>query len=179
MREFLKMIKVIEKDGTERDMTDQEVDDMVASLEAVEAREDDWGAVQALEDMIPGLEIESFAGYCPVQGYGTLDGVGFYFRSRWDTATLSVGDYESEEEEAANYWKPKQYAAMRVTEDEYAAGWLKPAEVMVIFPELVKRLQFQAPEDGEERLQNFCDQVKEIADRMKENNADDAAGVEG
>lgn len=38
------------------------------------------------------LIIDTLGGLCPVQGEGTIDGVPFYFRARWDGWDIGVGD---------------------------------------------------------------------------------------
>lgn len=56
-----------------------------------------------------GLKVLSWGGACPTQGYGYLDGDRWYFRFRWGNATLDVGPYVEEDEEADYQKALKRY----------------------------------------------------------------------
>ena len=40
---------------------------------------------------LSGVIIDGIGGYCPVQGSGLVDGSEFYFRSRGDSWSMSIG----------------------------------------------------------------------------------------
>lgn len=77
-------------------------DDLTDVDDSKEANELDL-AVSNLESKYShrGLQFESgFLGSLPVQAYGHLDGMRFYFRFRHDSARLDLGVYDAEKEEA-------------------------------------------------------------------------------
>ena len=41
---------------------------------------------------LPDISISTLGGNCPVQGEGTINGVPFYFRARWESWSLSIGE---------------------------------------------------------------------------------------
>jgi len=43
------------------------------------------------ETLAPGVVLTQLGGNCPVQGEGFVGGIPFYFRSRWDRWSFSVG----------------------------------------------------------------------------------------
>lgn len=94
----------------------------------------------------------SFVGSIPVQAYGYLDGMRFYFRFRGNWASLRVGPYDQELEELY---------AMRVNEDkvsrmdkrkaELEAGEISPEEYrMSVF--LDDRPEMPQEEDDEDYM---------------------------
>lgn len=108
-----------------------------------------------------------FGGGCPVQAYGHIDGLRFYFRYRWSGARLDVGPYERELEElhALRMREASQRHLARSRErfaageiDEQALRWdenaaARPEKVAEesdpqFYPHrIVKRAFFEDPED--------------------------------
>jgi len=41
--------------------------------------------------MNTAIELDYFGGYAPVQAWGKVDDLKFYFRARWDTWTFEIG----------------------------------------------------------------------------------------
>jgi hypothetical protein len=41
---------------------------------------------------VPGIEVDEFGGWCPVQVTGMIDGLPFYFRARGDAWRLNIAD---------------------------------------------------------------------------------------
>lgn len=77
-------------------------DDLIDEDDSKEIKELDL-AVSNLESKYShrGLQFETgFLGSVPVQAYGHLDGMRFYFRFRHDSARLDLGVYNAEKEEA-------------------------------------------------------------------------------
>lgn len=73
-----------------------------------------------------GLQFETgFLGSVPVQAYGHLDGMRFYFRFRHDIARLDLGVYNAEKEEA-DYQRDLEHERIR---KEKAAKDLAAGEI--------------------------------------------------
>jgi hypothetical protein len=43
------------------------------------------------------LIIDWLEGYCPVQSEGTYKGIPFYFKARWNTLYMEIGDWSHKE----------------------------------------------------------------------------------
>lgn len=73
------------------------------------------------------INVDSIGGNCPVQAQGTVDGVSFYFRSRGEGWSFSVGadplSVLMGQEEGFNYWEDYPGGA-------YAAGWIEEEEAL-------------------------------------------------
>lgn len=159
-RDFFEKITLIEQDGTERKMTADEIDDVLKGFDVIAetTKDHDWkAAARQIENLVPDLVVEQLDGYVPIQGHGTYKGIEFYFRARYETATLSVGTYD--EGGRVSSWMPRYQASMRVSDDEFGAGWMSPDEVVAIFPTLVEHLEPRTKEEGEATLDAFSKQV--------------------
>lgn len=68
------------------------------------------------------IHIMSFGGNCPVQIEGTIGGIEFYFRARWETWTIGIGG------------DPVMDPAWGYEEDygdgPYDAGWMTQVEAL-------------------------------------------------
>lgn len=64
-----------------------------------------------------------FSGSCPVQAYGEVRGMRFYFRFRHDAGSIKLGLYNQKAEDTY-YEQQEKFRANRlaVSEKEYAAG---------------------------------------------------------
>lgn len=81
-----------------------------------------------------GLRFETpFLGSVPVQAYGHLDGMRFYFRFRHDAARLDLGVYDAEQEEA-DYQRDLKNEQLRKekAEQELAAGKISDYDYMFL-----------------------------------------------
>jgi hypothetical protein len=79
-----------------------------------------------------GLQFEiGFIGSVPVQAYGHLDGMRFYFRFRHDSARLDLGLYDAEKEEA-DYQRDLEHERSRKekAEKDLAAGEISEMDYM-------------------------------------------------
>lgn len=172
-------ITIVESDGTERQLTG---DDAKSFWDAVQATSDyltsrdgakAWkDAVAELNRTVPGLELDRLGGYVPIQGEGTYEGESCYFRARGQHASFSVGTYHPDG--MVTNWLAKRKATAQVVPDDdpFGAGYLTPAECVVIIREvLVPNLQEMSQEEGEAELQNFHDLVDKMVTRMNEKDA--------
>jgi hypothetical protein len=80
------------------------------------------------------VEVLSFGGECPVQGYGTItgpDGVTWcwYFRARWDAWSVSVGHPAEEIKDYVCDWTAPLTAWGDYGMD-YAAGYMPKADAI-------------------------------------------------
>jgi hypothetical protein len=71
---------------------------------------------------VPGVKIDSLGGKCPIQGYGTVDGVPFYFKGRGEKWVISVGD-DPLSPNAWSYTEP-------YGDEPFAAGWISEDEAL-------------------------------------------------
>lgn len=65
----------------------------------------------------PSIKIEWLGGNCPVQAEGTINGLPFYFRSRGDEWSMSVGG-------ADVIGSPEWYHEEQYGVGPYDAGWM-------------------------------------------------------
>jgi len=71
------------------------------------------------------LVITTLGGNCPVQAEGTVDGTPFYFRARWGSWSLAVGEncVGAAESEDGVWVREREYGDGR-----YDAGWMSVDE---------------------------------------------------
>ncbi len=171
LESLLSNITIVGMDGSERKMEQDELGDMAEALRAASERSEEErprmeAVIERLNAKIPDLHIEGLGGNVPIQGRGTYQGEEFYFRARYDSASLAVGSTDGEE---VSSWNPARFAKVRVTEpgDEFGAGWLTPEEVEVVFPVLVENLEPRTQEQNDEAVEAFKRGVDEIVEAMK------------
>jgi hypothetical protein len=90
-----------------------------------------------------GLRFTStFEGTDPVQAYGHLDGLRFYFRFRYDSASLVLGDVGNEEAGDSRYYPSK--AVRTASIDAYTGssdvGSISSAEAYDLMNKLVLKV---------------------------------------
>lgn len=171
LAKFLKAITIINNDGSERKMDDEEAENFASLLSDIgDQMEEEQPRMEAvierLNAKVDGLELTYLGGAVPIQADGFYKGEPLYFRSRYSHASLSIG---STDEKPPSSWNPRLYAIVRVTEpgDDFGAGWLAPEEVEVVIPILIDNLEEQTPEENQERLDGFVAQVNETVEAMK------------
>lgn len=170
---LFEQITIIESDGSERRMDADNIKAMISSLDNLDARGDNWTSVAPrLEAALGNLEVTSFGGYVPIQGEGTFTsgeyaGHGFYFRARYQTATLSVGTYDDDPDQVS-YWNPRWQASIRVTDDPYGAGYMTPDETVAAFLLLFGQLKPVTREDNQEQMDAFTKSVEDMVAMMKQ-----------
>ena len=74
--------------------------------------------------MIKTLHIEWLGGNCPVQAEGTITGVPFYFRARWNHWSMSIGENPIAIEISEIMW----YKDEGWGNGPYEAGWMPVEE---------------------------------------------------
>jgi hypothetical protein len=115
-------LKIIQSDGTTRDMGQSEMDAMGEAVRRnVSAQEDDDHARKG-----DGWE-GAIYGACPLQGEGTVDGFAWYFRARGSSWSFEVSDSFSEADiDATHYWdRSKNYWCDEGTYGTgYDASWM-------------------------------------------------------
>ncbi len=67
------------------------------------------------------LVIDFIDGWCPVQAEGTVGGKPFYFRSRGQHWTMSIGGEDI-------IMKPEWHRRRHYSDVSYSAGWIEVAE---------------------------------------------------
>lgn len=181
---MLRSIHIVDTDGTERQMDEEESLDFAQLLEQIsenieQERPHMEAAIEELQN-IPGLDIHTIEGNCPVQGEGTYQEKPFYFRARGTHALLCVGSTKEDNPERADRWYPELYAEVRVTEegDEFGAGWLSPEELLVVFPYLISNLEEQTHQDNEDRVEEYSNAVQAMVDHMRKEQEKTDAGQE-
>ena len=137
----LKVIEIVDDNGTIRKMTDDEATTIADALSVAGERyeSENFNDFPELEADFPGLEISDGSGYCPVQINGTYKGEELYFRARGSHASLSIG-VASNAEDASVYSHPHYYAEVIVSDEPYAAGWLNPQEAETAMRHLLSNL---------------------------------------
>lgn len=87
----------------------------------------------------PGIKIESIGGNCPVQAEGKIGREPFYFRSRGQRWSMSIGGEDV-------VMSPDWYMEERWGDTEFAAGWMpqyialeKMAHAFRLYVEEIKR----------------------------------------
>lgn len=88
-----------------------------------------------LEQDFPGLKIERTFGMLPTQSEGFYNDKGFYFRFRWNTARLQVGEFLGYDKLPGN---PIIVEKEDVTDEPYA-GVLTAEEFYELFSYLFKK----------------------------------------
>lgn len=96
---------VISPDGSSHEMTKDEMDRLQASI-----------TKNLSERPLHSIIIKGLSGFCPVQGFGTVNDKEFYFRARGQQWTLEVEDKLV----AGDIWG----------DGPYAAGWMPLEEAM-------------------------------------------------
>lgn len=173
-------ITIVENDGTEKTLSDEESREFFRKLVDTsnylterDGREAWQAAIRELNSKVPGLVLEQMGGYTPIQGSGTYEGDECYFRARGQIASFSVGTYD--EDGNVTSWMAKRKAVAQVVPDDapYAAGYLTPAECVVIIRDiLIPNLQARTKEEGEQELQAYSDMIDSMADNMRNNQQD-------
>lgn len=178
MISFFKDVEIIQDDGSTRKMGDQEAAVFYDALqERTEAtKEDDWdGMSRRLEDGTD-VVIDRFGGYVPIQGYGLIGGEPFYFRARYDSATLKVGstitvdqweEHNVSDETQAVISYPRLVAYARVTDDEFGAGWMSPEETEAVFLLLRSGLRAVSYEEAVDALEQRKQAIDEMVKALK------------
>lgn len=82
--------------------------------------------------MADQITIRWLGGNCPVQAEGTIDGKEFYFRARYDSWSLSIGDDPIGSVE----W---EYEEPYGTPDGYDAGWMSEDEARAFISKAAKK----------------------------------------
>jgi hypothetical protein len=86
-----------------------------------------------LESEFSGLKIERTFGMLPTQSEGRYKDKGFYFRFRWNTARLQIGEFLGHDKLPGN---PVIIEKEDVTDEAYA-GVLEAEEFYLLFSELL------------------------------------------
>lgn len=83
--------------------------------------------------------IEDLGGYCPVQGGGKMGKYRFYFRSRWNKWTISIGEIDP-------VCKPVFIYSEPWGEEPGAAGYMSEEEAILM---IIKGLEVFKQWNGE------------------------------
>lgn len=118
------------------------------ALGAQEEKESAAGEPPALPD---GVAMETFGGYCPVQGEGTVDGHEFYYRARHDHQSVEIAVDAGVTLESL--W-PLENGSDRVWfyEEEYSnASWITKAAAYEFIIRAVGLWRSGTPRQSDER----------------------------
>jgi hypothetical protein len=92
------------------------------------------------------LIITELGGNCPVQGYGTIDGVPFYFRARGEHWSMSIGGPDPVD--IACGYADGWYKEEELGDEPYAAGWMEEAEARRLIEQCAQEYADTVKADG-------------------------------
>lgn len=92
-----------------------------------------------------GIDIQTLGGIAPVQAEGLIDGKAFYFRSRWDSWSLTIGRDKREESiwEEGVWFYEENYG-----ESQFDASWILNKEAIEFILKAIERYRSESKNTG-------------------------------
>lgn len=84
-----------------------------------------YRAVNWADVVPPGVQVDRFDGWCPVQGEGTIDGRFWYFRARGEHWQFHVCKDRSH-----LFKNDIFYCDIEWPDEPFAAGWMHPVDAL-------------------------------------------------
>lgn len=100
--------------------------------------------IEEFNNLLPGISVMTYGGYCPVQAEGLVDFLPFYFRSRGEHWSVEIClnqecpiDYSRWTNREKNVWKIRT----RYSDEPYKAGAISPQEFVTFLNQAVSKFR--------------------------------------